>query len=78
MTPVQQIIESLEQEPEQWFQDQFTLNHKNGVEIWTANIPYLSIGIYQPKRKINLIEKIQLQRAVNRWNKAPLIVSNKK
>ena len=74
MTPLQQIINSLETEPELWTQGHFTLDHKYGFSIWTANIPYLDIGIYKPSRKIGFIDKIRLQIAVNRWHKKPLIM----
>jgi len=77
MTPVQQIIRSLESEPGKWEQTDFTLRHKeHNIEIWTRNLPYFNIGIYQPKRNIGFFEKVRLQLALNKWNKTPLIVDN--
>lgn len=72
MTPVQQAILSLDTEPNQWTQGDYTLSHKNGVSIWTANVPYLNIEIYRPKRKTGFIDRIRLQIAVNRWHRRPL------
>ena len=74
MTPLDQVINSLRDEPEKWVQTDYTLNHKEkGVQIWTANIPYIFVEIYRPERKIGIIGKIKLQLAVNRWHKQPLV-----
>ena len=73
MTPVQQVIESLKQHPGDWKQNDCTLaNKKLGIELWTANIPYLNAGIYIPLRKVSLLEKFRLQRAINEWHRQPI------
>ena len=76
MKPVDQVIASLEHEPEKWTQDDYTLAHENGTEIWTANAPFLNIDIYRPRRKISLIDKFRLQMAVYRWHRKPLQVDS--
>ena len=75
MKPVEQIINSLDTEPEKWSQGDYTLRHnEKGVEIWTSNMPYVNVGIYQPKRKVGFFDKIRLQLAVNRWHNKPLFI----
>lgn len=78
MKPVNQIISSLETEPEKWRQTEYTLDHENGTEIWTSNLPYLNIGIYRPRRKIGFIDKIRLQLAVNKWHRQPIQINENK
>jgi hypothetical protein len=77
MKPVDQIISSLRAEPELWKQGAHTLSHKNGTEVWTANLPYLDVGIYNPSRRLGLFDKIRLQLAINTWHKEPLILEPK-
>jgi hypothetical protein len=72
MTLVDQVINLLADDPGGWTQGELTLGHKDGIEIWTSNIPYLNIGIYKPSRNIGFIDGIRLQLAVNRWHKQPL------
>lgn len=71
---VKEVIELLEKEPENWKQGRFTLEYSNAnlrlhIEIWTANLPYIDCGIWWPHIKTTLWERIQLQRAVNKWHK---------
>lgn len=73
MTPLKQVTLSLKTEPEMWTQGENTIDHKNGVRLWTANIPYLCSEIYDLKRKIGFIGRIRLQIAINRWHKQPLV-----
>jgi len=74
MGPLEQIINSLEHEPNEWVQTDYTLDNKNGVSLWTANIPFLNTRIYNPARKLGFIGKIRLQLAINKWHKKPLIL----
>ena len=72
MKPLEQVILSLKTEPELWTQGNYTLKHQNGIELWTANIPYLDTGIYRPYRKIGFIGRIRLQIAINGWHRQPI------
>ena len=65
-----QVIELLKSEPENWKQDDYTLEHDDGISIWTGNVPYFNCGIYIPMRKVGFFDRIRLQVAVNRWHKS--------
>ena len=69
MKAVDEVIVSLKNDSHNWVQTEHTLNHKSGVEIWTANLPLFDIGFWYPKRKLSFIDKWRLQRAVNAWHK---------
>jgi len=75
MRPTDEAIALLKNDPTGWIQENCTLYHrKQGIRIWTANLPYFNVGIYEPGRKISFIEKIRLQNAVNEWHKTASIV----
>lgn len=76
MKSIDQVISLLEKDPENWKQGEFSLDHSSGIRVWTANIPYLNIGIYHPKRKTGFIDGIRLQLAVNKWHKSAPIKIN--
>lgn len=71
-TIVDQIIYSLENEPQAWRTGNCTLIHNKGIELWIANVPFFDLGIYSPKRSITWREKWALWKAVKKWNKSPL------
>lgn len=76
LTPAQQVIASLDAEPECWRQTEYTLRHENGVGIWTANGPPF-LSIHEPdKRRFSLIEKLRVWAAIRRWSRSPIIVRN--
>lgn len=71
MTPAEQVIKSLRLEPEKWTQNDYTLTHDNGTEIWTAK-GELFLNIIKPKRNFSLYEKLRLKFAIKKWERRPL------
>lgn len=72
MKPVDQIINLLKNDPENWRTCWVTINHKSGISIWTNTV--ILPEIYNPKRKISILDKIRLKLAINRWYRRPLTI----
>ena len=64
LSPVDFVMQSIENEPEMWQQSEHTFNYlgEQNIQIWTENMPILDTGFYVPNRKISFIEKIKLYR----------------
>jgi len=76
LSPVDFVIQSIEENHGMWRQTDYTLNYQGDQEIriWTANMPIFNTGFYVPNRKISFIEQIKLYRAIRRWHKnAPIL-----
>ena len=71
MSPVDQVIKSLNDNPDEWYQCDHTIRRNKSpfIAIWTSNMPYLDCALYEPKIKTGLIDRIRLQIAVNKWSK---------
>lgn len=68
-TPAEQVIHSLDSEPEKWARDDCFMTHDNGLRLCTIT---LFIETKYPERKFNLFEKMRIRAAINRWNKTPI------
>jgi hypothetical protein len=74
MTPAQQIIKSLEEEPQNWACTKIAVYHIHGYRI------YYSFGILgielisgpDGPRVFNLSEKFKINKAIKKWLKHPL------
>jgi hypothetical protein len=75
MTIVDQIITSLQEEPEKWKRGDYTLKHTNGVRVWVAN-GFWFLQPHRPERKTTFPEKCRLWWAIRRWDKSPITINN--
>jgi hypothetical protein len=67
------IVDSLLTEPSQWRQYDYVIRHKNGMAIWTANIPFLNLSIYEPfEMSLTWSDKWAVYRAVRKHNELAL------
>lgn len=71
MTPAEQVIKSLREEPDKWTQGEFALIHDNGTEIWTAD-GLFCLELHIPKRYFSLYEKLHIKSAIKEWERRPL------
>lgn len=66
------IIESIYNEPEKWRQSHHTMQHEDGAEVWTSNVPFFDTNTY-PETSMSLYTKFKLWRAIRWWaNNAPI------
>ena len=72
MKLIDQIIDSLRNEPDQWKQGEFRLKHPNSIEIWIANGPFFYHLMCPEYRNFNLADKWRLHRAIKKWRRLPI------
>lgn len=76
VTPWKELLDSLENNPNDWFVDRFTLDNKNNkARFWIAN-GYLSFKMYPGELKIPVTQRYRIYKAVNEIQ-AALFKSNK-
>jgi Leu/Phe-tRNA-protein transferase len=74
-TLADQIIESLDADPTKWQQREHTADHVNGIRVWTSN-GFWFISLWTPEiRKFSILEKLKIRRALKRWQKTPIVIS---
>jgi hypothetical protein len=75
MTLTDQIIGSLKQEPERWFENNLQIiNHNKKVHIWSAN-GMCNVKIdFSPKGciRLNLWSRWRIWRAIKAWRELPI------
>ena len=70
MSPVEKFIELLQQHPEDFKCDDYTLAHKTGVSIWITNMPILDVRFYKPTEcPVSFLEKWALWKAYRHWQR---------
>lgn len=76
VTPWKELLDSLENNPNDWFVDRFTLDNKNNkARFWIAN-GYSSFEMYPGELKIPVTQRYRIYKAVNEIQ-AALFKSNK-
>jgi len=71
MTPAEQVIKSLREEPDKWKKDYYRLTHDNGTRIWIASgLSFYKID--EPSRRLSFYEKVCLAFAIKKWERRPL------
>lgn len=60
-----ELIASIYENPEKWYQTRHTLKHDNGIEVWTAN----GFWFLKPENggSFNFIQRIRMHRAYRWW-----------
>lgn len=79
MTPVDVIIRSLRNHPDQWEASTYTLKSKEArIVLWIGN-GILFLAPYEDSQpvRMNFIEQIRLWRAIKKWNAAKLFMTLK-
>jgi hypothetical protein len=63
------ICISLLVEPESWQVGYFTLDHKSGVKVWIANIPWFDLHKHGPGEEIGfgMWGRLKVWRSIRRW-----------
>lgn len=76
VTPWKELLDSLENNPNDWFVDMFTLNNKNNkARFWLEN-GYAWFEMYPGELKIPVTQRYRIYKAVNEIQ-AALFKSNK-
>ena len=69
---MEDIINNIYKNPEDWTVNEHTFKHKSSLQIWTAG-GFLSVHICQKSVYITFLQKIRIWRAFKWWSKnAPL------
>lgn len=66
---IKEVIFSIKNEPKRWKKNEYTLDRDDGVQVWTANVPYINCSMYRPAVQTGFLEGIYLQIAVNNFLK---------
>lgn len=65
ITPWKELLDSLENDPHDWFMDSLTLDHKNNkARFWLGN-GYPWFEMYPGKLKIPVTQRYRIYKAVN-------------
>lgn len=65
VTPWKELLDSLENNPNDWLVDRFTLDNKNNkARFWIAN-GYFSFEMYPGELKIPVTQRYRIYKAVN-------------
>lgn len=69
------IIQSIREEPQKWKQREHTIDHDDGLKIWTAN--GLSFYNTYPNGSVGFLWKIRFAKAYKWWTENQPVSTNK-
>jgi len=71
MELINDIIASIDNEPNRWKWSGYTFDRDDGLSIWKANLPILDVEIYAPfQMPLPFLAKFRIWRAMRRHKKA--------
>ena len=71
MKLINDIIASIDNEPNRWKWSRYTFDRDDGLSIWRVNMPILNVEIYSPFQvSLPLSAKFRIWRAMRRHKKA--------